>query len=74
MVNFTTRYLGTGGRVTRHEPGCDCSASAPGYFERAGQRVNTVGMACDASSLRVCDAVCAAGWGIDTPDVAACGP
>ena len=74
MVNFTTRYLGTGGRVTRHEPGCDCSASAPGHFERGGQRVNTVGMVCDASALRVCDAACAAGWGIDTPDVAACGP
>lgn len=73
MVNFTTRYLGTGGRVTRHEAGCDCSASAVPNFTQNGQHLNTVGVLCDETRLRVCDAECAAAWGIRTPAEAACG-
>jgi hypothetical protein len=73
MVNFTTRYLGTGGRVTRHEAGCDCSASAVPNFTQNGQHLNTVGVLCDETRLRVCNAECAEGWGLRTPAEAACG-
>jgi hypothetical protein len=73
MVNFTSRFLATGGADASHEPGCDCSASAVGNITRDGAPYFAgLGRQCTTDDLKVCDATCAAAWGIQTPVEAAC--
>jgi hypothetical protein len=74
MVNFTTRYLASRGRETGHLPGCDCSASALPAYSLNGAPAFPVrsSRACGEDELRVCDAACAAGWGISSSPRAEC--
>jgi hypothetical protein len=73
-VNFTLRFLGTRGRVVSQPAGCDCTASRlptdvlDGEPEFSALQTR----ACTADDLRLCDARCAAAWGIETPEVNTC--
>ncbi len=71
MVNFTTRFLGTAGRVVDHEAGCDCSASVLPTLKLGETTVNTaLSRACTPDDLKLCAATC--GWGIETPAESTC--
>jgi hypothetical protein len=73
MVDFTVRFLATGGRDVGHEAGCDCSASAIGNFTLNGEpREPGLNRQCTEDDLNVCSPACAAAWGIRTPVEAAC--
>jgi hypothetical protein len=73
MVNFTSRFLVSGGRDTSHAPGCDCSASSVGNFTlNDAPYFAGLGRQCTPDDLKVCDATCATAWGIRTPVEAAC--
>ncbi|MCB9665974.1 MAG: hypothetical protein H6732_17845 [Alphaproteobacteria bacterium] len=86
MVDFTARFLATGGADVSHEPGCDCSASGVGAFTLDGVPRSPSGApeACTRQSpfpvndqdptytLKVCSPACAAAWGLRTPAEAAC--
>lgn len=75
MVDQTARFLVTGGRTLSHEAGCDCSASGlPSFLLDGEPAFPGVGRACTTSDLKVCDPVCAAAWGLRTPERAVCEP
>lgn len=75
MVDFTVRFLGTGGGSVAHAPGCDCSASDVGHFELDGAaRYPAQGRECTAGDMKVCDPTCAAAWGLRTPGGVSCVP
>jgi hypothetical protein len=74
-VNFTIRYLGSRGRLTTHEAGCDCVATELPGFRVAGEENHPgVGRACGEEDLRLCDDRCADAWGLVTPATADCAP
>lgn len=75
MVNFTVNYLGSRGADTRHRAGCDCASSALPAFSVGGDPYHPgLDRACEPADLNVCDASCAADFGIVTPPAAACAP
>jgi|GEM_PF-273716 len=74
MVNFTTRFLGTSGRIVSHESGCDCSASMIPEYELNGapfypMRATRI---CEENELRLCNQSCAEAWGIQTNEKTSC--
>jgi hypothetical protein len=72
-VNLTARFLATRGRVAGHAPGCDCSAAGlPGFTYNGEADTPSFEDGCQVDDLRVCDADCAAAWGLWLPEVAAC--
>ena len=73
MVNFTVRFLGSRGEEVGHESGCDCSASELPNFLVNGE-ASTPGLlrSCTEDDVKVCDSVCADGWGLLTPQTASC--
>lgn len=75
-VNFTIRYLLSGGAETTHEEGCDCSASGVAALFVEGESVFPIfdERACTPDDLKVCDETCAAGWGLWLPDAVDCRP
>ena len=73
MVNFTIRFVASGGADVSHLSGCDCSASDLPNFVLDGDPVTPgLGRACTTSDMKVCDAECAQGWGLFTPSQATC--
>jgi hypothetical protein len=72
-VNLTARFLATRGQVAGHEAGCDCSAAGlPGFTYNGAADTPSFEDGCQVDDLRVCDADCAAAWGLWLPEVAAC--
>jgi hypothetical protein len=75
MVNFTSRFLVSGGREVGHAAGCDCSAAELPAFTLDGAPANpTFDEGCAEDDLKLCDDSCAAAWGLWTPPEAACAP
>jgi len=73
MVDFTVRFLGTGGARVEHESGCDCSASSlPGLVVDGEPSYPSFGEACTELDLNICSAECIQAWGISTPEEAVC--
>lgn len=73
MVDFTVRYLGTRGKNTTHEAGCDCSASGLPRWELNGSPdAPALGEACSENDMKVCNATCTQAWGFRTPAMASC--
>lgn len=80
-VNFTARFLVSGGRDVSHESGCDCTASRVADWRRddepvfPGQAAQCAdGPIDDGPWLKVCDDTCADGWRIRTPVRVDCDP
>ena len=74
MVNFTSRFLGSRGRLVDHPAACDCNASRIPQFTLDGfNEFPGIQRACTPDDLNVCSAACAEAWGIVTPDFAVCG-
>jgi hypothetical protein len=74
MVNFTSRFLGSRGRLVDHPAACDCNASRiPQYTLDGFNEFPGIQRACTPDDLNVCSAACAEAWGIVTPDFAVCG-
>ena len=74
MVNFTTRYLGSGGREVDHPEQCDCSASLIPEYTLNGRASYPVkgSSACEETNLRLCSDRCSASWGIRSRQVVEC--
>lgn len=72
-VNQTVRFLLSRGAVMDHEAGCDCSAAdLPNFTYNGEPDFPTFEDGCTADDMKVCDAACAAAWGLWTPPEAAC--
>ena len=71
-VNFTVRFLGTGGGDVSHEPGCDCTGTEPTFLRDGAEDFPGIGRQCGADDMNVCDGTCLEGWGIRAVAVAEC--
>jgi hypothetical protein len=74
MVNFTARFLATAGGRTDHLEGCDCSAADTANITLNGAPALPIwgDRVCEPDELKLCDADCASGWGLQIPDESAC--
>lgn len=84
MVNYTVRFLGTGGRMADDVEGCDCSGGLPSFRNERFAEYPSFGVACQADdpavpdaqepdwTMNVCSPACAEAWGIETPERAVC--
>ena len=74
MVNYTTRFLGTGGRQVDHPAGCDCSSSVIPKYTLNGRTVNPTltTRACEEQDLNLCDASCSEAWGLRQRESVVC--
>ncbi len=72
MVNLTTAFLGTRGRVVELPGGCDCSASAIGTWITGGAPMDIAipnsGLPCASSDLKLCSAACTDALGLRSPE------
>jgi hypothetical protein len=74
-VNFTSRFLGSGGRLVDHPATCDCSASGlPSFLLEDFPEYPGRSRACQPDDLKLCTETCAQAWGIRTPEAANCEP
>jgi hypothetical protein len=77
MVNLTTLFLGSRGRVTEVD-GCDCSASRIADWQLAGNHYDVAqpvgGAPCEETDLKVCSTACSNRLGLETPERSACNP
>lgn len=76
-VNFTVRYLHSGGRLVDDVSGCDCTASqVPTYFlNDMPDAPSSIGATmCKSSNMKVCSTRCLEAWDIRTPTRVECIP
>jgi hypothetical protein len=67
MVNFTTRFLGSRGRLVDHPQGCDCSIGAMHTFSLNDLVQNpALNQSCQTTDLKLCSDTCANAWGLIT--------
>ena len=73
MVNFTTRFLGSGGRLVDHPTGCDCNAESINQFTFQGSPYFPAKPeGCETLDQRLCEASCAEAWGFRALEPAMC--